>query len=80
MKKEVQLYILKVLELLKINLKSEQKHNFSLGEDGRLWLWIRIEVADVWQSIIFDEKYEDISPEKLVEDIIVDLKNNGYKI
>lgn len=77
MKKEVQIYIREILAGLKA-LLPEGNHNFQLGEDGRLWLWVHIN--DVFQSIIFDENYEDIQPDMLVVAIIDELKKAGYKI
>lgn len=77
MKEIVQVYILKTLQALKAAIPNGN-HNFQLGDDGRLWLWVML--GEKWQSIIFDENYEDIEPEKLVSDIIEMLKNGGYKI
>lgn len=77
MKKEVQIYILSILTSLNQILPGVN-HNFALGADGRLWLWIGVQ--DKWQSIIFDENYEDIQPEKLIEEILKSLKESGYEI
>lgn len=80
MKKEVQIYIEEVLRLITelIPLKPGQNHSFQLGGDGRLWLWLLI--GDTFQSIIFDDNYEDITPAQLVEGIKQDLIKGGYKL
>ncbi len=77
MKKEVQIYIREVLAGLKA-LLPEGNHNFQLGEDGRLWLWVCIN--GVFQSIIFDENYEDIEPDTVVVEIVKSLGEAGYNI
>ena len=75
MKKEVQIYILELLTLCKSKFN---KSNFQIGEDGRLWLWLQIE--DVWQSIIFDENYEDKKPSIVFDEILDNLIEGGYNI
>ncbi len=79
MKKEVQIYILELLKLLKEKF-SDGKANPSLqiGEDGCLLIWIPI--GETFQSIIFDEEYEDITPKEIFDDIIDCLLKAGYKI
>lgn len=77
MKKEVQEYILSVLKLLKEKIKTGT-HSFQLGEDGRLWLWVQ--VGDKFQSIIFDEDYQDIEPAELVDGIVKTLVDAGYSV
>lgn len=77
MKKEVQIYIREILAGLKA-LLPEGNHSFQLGEDGRLWLWVCIN--GVFQSIIFDENYEDIEPDTVVVDIVKSLGEAGYNI
>lgn len=77
MKKEVQIYIREILAGLKA-LLPDGKHNFQLGEDGRLWLWVCIN--GVFQSIIFDENYEDIEPDTVVVEIVKSLGEAGYSI
>lgn len=77
MKEEVQKYILAILTELKRKIPTDA-HCLKLGEDGRLWLWI--DINGLYQSIIFDENYEDVCPEKVVEDIIISLKEAGYQL
>jgi hypothetical protein len=76
MKEDVQKYILEILTRLKALLPNGN-HNFQLGEDGRLWLWVAIN--DKFQSIIFDESYEDILPEKIIDEITESLIDAGYE-
>lgn len=78
MKQEVQIYITRLLKLLEEKIPSgKANHNFQIN-DGQLYLWIMIN--NLWQSIIFDENYEDKSPETIIEEIIIELKKAGYKI
>lgn len=72
MKKEVQIYIAEILRRLILAFPHKSNHNFTIGEDGLLWLWIAI--GDNWHSIIFDEEYEDKKPKEVVEDIVKLLK------
>jgi hypothetical protein len=76
MKEEVQKYITEILSILKEKIPSDWKHNFQLGEDGRLWLWIKI--GDQYQSIIFDEEYEDKTAKEITDLIFIDLTKAGY--
>lgn len=78
MKEEVQKYIIELLDYLDQRIPSGGNHSFKLGEEGRLWLWVNF--GDKWQSIIFDEEYENISPKETVDDIIITLKEVGYQI
>lgn len=77
MKEEVQKYLIEILTRIK-GFLPDGKHCFQLGDDGRLWLWVN--TGKEFQSIIFDENYEDITPEKLVDEVIESLKGAGYKI
>jgi hypothetical protein len=78
MKKEVQIYILELLKYIREKFPSQMNHNIQIGEDGRLWLWISIN--DIWQSIIFTENYEDISPVDVVNQIVASFIKAGYKV
>lgn len=77
MNKEVQIYIREILAGLKA-LLPDGNHNFQLGEDGRLWLWVSIN--GVFQSVIFDENYEEIEPDTVVIEVIDSLCKAGYNI
>lgn len=78
MKKEYQEYLVELLTLVKNKFQVENKNpSLCIGENGRLWMWIPI--GEIYQSIIFDEEYEDKTPTELFNSICDDLKNAGYK-
>lgn len=78
MQKEAQVYLTKFLKLLQEVIPTgEANHNFQF-EGGFLVLWIMVD--DRWQSIVFNEEYDDYTPEELVDDIVTQLKIGGYKI
>lgn len=80
MRESVQKYILSILERLNDRLGNRTGSDyFTIGGDGRLWLWIYIPEINNHQSIIFDEDYEDIEPEEVVDGImfILSIKYNS---
>jgi len=79
MQKEIQVYLTKFLKQLQHKIPTgKARHNFQIGDDGVLTLWIM--VNNKWQSILFDDYYDDMIPEELVDNIINHLKEAGYKI
>jgi hypothetical protein len=79
MKKEVQIYILELLKLFKEKFATANRNpSLLIGEDGNLWLWLPI--GEIFQSIIFDEDYEDITPQQSFDAIIKDLSKAGYDV
>ena len=81
MDEKVQKYLIKFfLELGKqIPTKDKKKHALVLNEDtGILTLWVWI--YDVPQSILFDEDYDDSTPEQIVSDIKKMLIKAGYEM
>ena len=84
MKKEIIEYIHQVLLILSKRIPTKCNHNFSLITNkehnlkNQLCLWIRVEEKNVFQSILFDDKYDNETPSELVEEIINNLILDGY--
>lgn len=53
------------------------QHNVCLSDDGRLMLWLSIDIEEnhIWQSFVFDEEDLDKEPEVMIEEIDVLLTN-----
>lgn len=84
MKEEVQVYILELLTILMKKIPCEiGAHGFFIGVDGRLTLQMKVQNAageDLFQPIIFDENYEDVTASELANNICRDLKSAGYQV
>ena len=84
MNKKIQKYLEEILRLLKIRIPTEYNHSIGLITDedwnleNQLCIWIYLVEKNNFQSILFDEKDEDETPEVLVQLIIDDLIKYGY--